>query len=123
MATLEHSHRRFAGTETRHLGGAGHALELRLDFLFHVGHGNGQINTALQAGEGFNHRLHQKTYFSRDEKKSNPANDESNRVNQPFYRKVARQPQSPSRSAPQMASPEGTVACKTTPAVARMRAA
>ena len=58
MAAFEHGERSFAGTEAGHLGGAGHALELRLDFLFDVGHRNGQINTALQAGEGFNHRLH-----------------------------------------------------------------
>ncbi|MNN98590.1 hypothetical protein D3C81_2180140 [compost metagenome] len=58
MAALEHRQRRLARAETGHLGVAGHALQLRLDFLFDVGHRDGQINTALQAGEGFNHRLH-----------------------------------------------------------------
>ena len=58
MAALEHGERRLAGTEAGNLGGTGHALQLRLDFLFDVGHRDGQINTALEAGEGFNHRLH-----------------------------------------------------------------
>ncbi len=58
MAALEHGERRLARTEAGDLGGPSHALQLRLDFLFDVGHRDGQINTALQAGEGFNHRLH-----------------------------------------------------------------
>ncbi|MNR33863.1 hypothetical protein D3C85_1515780 [compost metagenome] len=58
MAALEHGERSFTRAEAGDLGGASHALQLRLDFLFDVGHRDGQINTALQAGEGFNHRLH-----------------------------------------------------------------
>src|SRR5690606_9188928 len=49
-----------AGPEAGHLGGARHALELGLDFLFDVVQRDGQIDAALQAGEGFNHRLHEK---------------------------------------------------------------
>ena len=58
MAALEHRQRRLAGTKAGDLGRAAHALQLRLDFLFDFGDRDGQINTALQAGEGFNHRLH-----------------------------------------------------------------
>jgi hypothetical protein len=58
MAAFEHGQGRFAGTEAGYLGGTRNALQLRLNFFFDVCQRNGQIDAALQAGEGFNHRLH-----------------------------------------------------------------
>ncbi|GAA5233680.1 hypothetical protein GCM10025795_19440 [Verticiella sediminum] len=37
---------------------------MRLDFLFDIRQRDGQFNTALQAGQCFNHRLHAKTYMN-----------------------------------------------------------
>jgi hypothetical protein len=58
MTAFDHGKRSLARPKALNLGGTSDAFELRLDFFFYIGDRNDQINTALQAGQNFNHGLH-----------------------------------------------------------------